>query len=223
MARPPRIATWIESKASMDVALGHRGPERRLGKVAGSCTSCSPQESLGRWQPPNTPLDGGGEDPRGPTAARRSASRPKNAPGGRVLPPSALDVGSAEHLEEQPLRLQAPDEHQLAVGRQDLLGARDDPPAPAVLMAITWQPVRCRIEESAMRLPVSAGGTSTRKTSRPSVTIRIRPRRSRFIRLLAPMDAYDMTMSAPARCRVATIRSRVARLMIWMSGRSRRQ
>jgi hypothetical protein len=40
---------------------------------------------------------------------------------------------------------------------------------------------------------------------------------------LAPMEAYDITKSAPARCSVETLRSSVARLMICMSGRSFRQ
>jgi hypothetical protein len=35
---------------------------------------------------------------------------------------------------------------------------------------------------------------------------------------LAPIEAYESTKSAPARCSVLTLRSSVARLMIWIDG-----
>ena len=91
-----------------------------------------------------------------------------------------------------------------------------------VSMPITVQFVCCRILDSVNVLPASYAGTGTLNTSNPSATISKSLRCIRLNSALAPIDAYDITRSAPARCKAATLRSNVAREIICISSRNSR-
>ena len=88
---------------------------------------------------------------------------------------------------------------------------------------MTLQPVFSRMPLSRRFLPTRSAGMGQRKMFSPSVSMSTRSGVRMLMMVLAAMEACDITRSAPAAWRMLMLRSRVARLMIWMSGRRRRQ